>query len=123
MRLKPLDLVIVLAAAGAVAYSAALAYGSGKGRAQVTITGRDGEWIYPLSSDREVSIAGPLGDTIVEIRGKSVRVEDSPCPNKTCIAAGAISRPNQWIACLPNRVLVRIEGGGADEEDVDAGVY
>jgi hypothetical protein len=122
MRVRPLDLVIVLAAAAAVAYSASLAYGPGKGRVQVAILGRDGEWVYPLSTDREVSIAGPLGDTRILIRGKSVRIEDSPCPNKTCVASGAISEPNQWIACLPNKVLVRIEGSGKDE-GVDASVY
>ena len=122
MRIKALDLVIVLAAAGAVAISAASAYGPGKGRAEVTITGKDGEWVYPLSPDREVPVAGPLGTTLVEIRAKAVRIEDSPCPNKTCIAAGAISSPGQWLACLPNRVFVRVEGGRTDE-GVDAGVY
>jgi hypothetical protein len=122
VRFKLLDLIIVLAAAGAVAFSASLAYGPGKGRAQVAITGRDGEWVYPLSTDSEVSIAGPLGYTRIVISGKSVRIVDSPCPNKTCIASGAIAEPNQWIACLPNRVLVRIEGSREDE-GVDAGVY
>jgi hypothetical protein len=122
MRVKALDLLIVLAAAGAVALSGVLAYGPKGGRAEVVIAGRDGEWIYPLSSDREISIAGPLGDTRVIIRDKSVRITDSPCPNKTCIASGAIAEPNQWIACLPNRVLVRIEGSGTSE-GVDAGVY
>jgi len=122
MRVKPLDLIIILAAAAAVAFSAVVAYGRGSGALQVDISGADGEWIYPLSADREIRVAGPLGDTVVEIRGKSVRIADSPCPNKTCVAAGAISEPDQWIACLPNRVFVRIVGTGK-EEKVDAGVY
>ena len=122
MKLRPLDFVIVLAAAGAVAYAAAFAYGPGAGKPEVVITGRDGEWIYPLSADREVSIPGPLGNTIVKIDGKKVRITDSPCRNKICIAAGAISEPNQWIACLPNNVIVRIVSSG-QEKGVDAGVY
>jgi len=122
MRIKAFDLLIVLAAAGAVAFSAVLAYGPKGGRAEVVIAGRDGEWIYPMSPDREISVAGPLGETRVVIRDKSVRIVDSPCPNKTCIASGAIAEPNQWLACLPNRVLVRIEGSGTSE-GVDAGVY
>lgn len=122
MRVRALDLAIILAAAGAVALSAVIAYGPREGRAEAVIIGRDGEWIYPLSEDRELRIAGPLGETLVLIRGKSVRIVDSPCPNKTCIASGAISQPNQWIACLPNRVLVRVEGG-ASEGGVDAGAY
>jgi hypothetical protein len=122
MRLKALDLVIVLVAAGAIAWTAASAFGPGKGPAEVTITGKDGVWVYPLSSDRDISVAGPLGVTHIEIRAKAVHIEDSPCPNKTCIAAGAISASGQWLACLPNRVFVRVEGGKADE-GVDAGVY
>jgi hypothetical protein len=122
MRLKFLDWVIVLAAAGAVAFSAVSVYGPGKVQADVAIKGRDGEWIYPLSIDRDVSVAGPLGDTRIEIRGKSARIVDSPCPNKTCIASGAIAKPGQWLACLPNRVFVRIEGGNPNA-GVDASVY
>lgn len=122
MRLKFLDLVIALAAAGAIAFSAASVYGPGKGQADVAIKGRDGEWVYPLSADRDITVAGPLGDTLIEIRGKSARITDSPCPNKTCIAAGAIAKPGQWLACLPNRVFVRIEGGNANA-GVDASVY
>jgi hypothetical protein len=122
MRLKALDLVIALAAAGAIALTAASAYAPGKGPAEVTITGKDGVWAYPLSIDRKVAIAGPLGDTHIEIRAKAVHIEDSPCPNKTCIAAGAISGSGQWLACLPNRVFVRVDGGTADE-GVDASVY
>jgi hypothetical protein len=122
MRIKPLDLVIILAAAGAVAYSAVLVYGRAEGRAQVVISGKDGEWVYPLSSDREVAVPGPLGETRILISDKSVRIADSPCPNKTCIASGAISEPNQWIACLPNQVLVRIEGDASGEK-IDAGAY
>jgi hypothetical protein len=122
MRLKALDIAIVLAAAGAVALSAALVYGPRQGRAEVIIKGEGGEWIYPLSVDRDISIAGPLGDTHIAIRSKTVRIVDSPCPNKTCIASGAIAEPNQWIACLPNRVLVRVEGSEADE-GTDAGAY
>jgi hypothetical protein len=122
MRLKPLDIAIALAAAGAIAFSAASAYGPGKGPAEAAIKGRGGEWVYPLSVDRDISVAGPLGETRIEIRDKAVRIEDSPCANKTCIASGAISRPGQWLACLPNQVIVRIEGGSEDE-GVDASVY
>jgi hypothetical protein len=122
MRPKILDIVVFVAAAGAIALSAALVYAPGKGQAEVAITGSDGAWVYPLSPDREISVPGPLGETIVAIRDKSVRIKDSPCPNKTCIAMGAIRAPGQWLACLPNRVFLRIEGGGADA-GVDASVY
>jgi hypothetical protein len=122
MRIRPFDIVILLVSAGIVALSAAWAYGPQAGTVKVVIKGQGGEWIYPLSSDREVEVPGPLGTTLVGIHDKSVRIEESPCPNKTCIAAGAISEAGQWVACLPNQVIVRIEGG-SDDAGVDASVY
>ena len=122
MRLKPLDFVIAFAAAAAIAFASSYAYGPGGGEPSVVVKGRDGEWMYPLSVDRTVEVAGPLGETVVEIRGKAVHITDSPCRNKTCIAAGFVSKPGQWIACLPNRVFVRVEGG-ATNAGVDAYVY
>jgi len=122
MRIKILDIVIAVVAAGIVAASAAAAYGPGTGKPNVVIKGRDGEWVYPLSVDRSVEVSGPLGNTLVVINGGSVRIKDSPCPNKTCVAAGAIERNGQWVACLPNEVLIRVEGGHSDA-GVDASVY
>jgi hypothetical protein len=122
MRLKLLDIVIATAAAAVVAITAIAAYGPDGGRPNVVLKGVGGEWVYPLDANRELKVSGPLGDTIVEIRDKAAFIENSPCPNKTCIAAGSISRPGQWLACLPNQVIVRIEGGSA-EGGVDASVY
>ncbi len=122
MRLKSLDIVIALATAGAVAFAALSAYGPGSGQESAVLKGKGGEWVYPLSTDREVRVAGPLGETVVLIRGRSVRIIDSPCPNKTCIAAGAIDRPGQWLACLPNQVFVSVEGRRKDD-GIDASVY
>jgi hypothetical protein len=123
MRIRILDVVIALAAAGAIAFSAVSAYGPGKGQAEVVIKGKDGEWVYPLSPDREVDIMGPLGETRILIKDKTARIVESPCKNKICIAAGAINEPGQWIACLPNQVFVRIDGGERKNGGVDASVY
>lgn len=122
IKIKPLDIIILFVAMGIVAASAVWAYGPKSGDVKVVIKAQSGEWIYPLSPDREVKVPGPLGDTLVEIRDKKVRIKDSPCPNKTCVAAGAISESGQWLACLPNQVLVRVEGG-ADDSGIDASVY
>jgi len=46
----------------------------------------------------------------VVIENGSVRVISSPCPEKICILTGAISRPGNWIACLPSGIFLRIEG-------------
>jgi hypothetical protein len=122
MRIKGLDFAIILLSAGMLAASALWAYGSSAGKENVVIQGKGGEWIYPLSSDRTIDVEGPLGSTRVEIAGNSARIADSPCRNKTCIASGSIARKGQWLACLPNEVLVRIEGGAGDA-GLDASAY
>lgn len=122
MRIRPLDIAAAVAAAVAIAIAAVAVYAPDTAAPEVVITGADGEWIYPIDTDRKLAVAGPLGITTVVISGKTVRVVDSPCKNKVCIAMGAISAPGQWVACLPNKVFVRVEGTRA-ERGVDANAY
>ncbi len=75
------------------------------------------QWIYPLDVDRREPVEGPLGRTIVVISGGRAAVEDSPCPDKLCVHMPAIFRPGQWIACLPNRVFVRVRGSSGQDVD------
>lgn len=55
-----------------------------------------------------------------------VRVTESTCPDKVCARTGWISRPGQSIVCLPNKVVVRIEGSDIRNDpgqDLDAITY
>jgi hypothetical protein len=111
MKLKPLDIVAIALSLAAVAAFAVGAYGGGV-PAQVVIEASGVRYRFPLSAEREERFAGPRGDTIVVMSGGTVRVVDSPCPDKLCVAQGAISRTGQFIACLPNRVSISLEGSG-----------
>lgn len=67
----------------------------------------------PLSEDgghRIISVKGPLGVTHVEVDGARVHVHDSPCPDQVCVAFGWLSAADDFSACLPNGVLVVVEG-------------
>jgi len=121
VRLKPLDLVVLAVALAATAFLSSRIYAAPGGDPVVRIGGSGGEWAYPLSQDRETAVEGPEGRTLVEIRGGRVAIEKSPCRNQTCVLAGAIDRPGQWLACLPNKVFVRIEG--VDRGGLDAATY
>jgi hypothetical protein len=46
-----------------------------------------------------------------------VQVISSPCPEKICVKTGRISKPGQWIACLPNRVFISIRGRRSEQPD------
>jgi hypothetical protein len=58
---------------------------------------------------RTVPVTGPLGQTLVEIRDGAARVVSSPCRDKVCMRMGWVRAPGDWTACVPNRVVVRVE--------------
>jgi hypothetical protein len=91
--------------------------------ARICVSGPGGSWLYPLSAAETVRVAGLSGDTVVEIGGGVARIVSSPCRNQTCVASPPVGRHGQWIACLPNQVMVSVTGappaGGAPAGVVD----
>jgi hypothetical protein len=65
---------------------------------------------FPLSSNQIVKVEGPIGTTEVEINQGKARILRSPCKLKVCIKSGYIQYADRLSACLPNKVVVRIEG-------------
>ncbi len=63
-----------------------------------------------LFQNREITINGPLGDSRLQIEGGRVRFISSPCSSKLCVHQGWASLSGEFIACLPNRISVSIEG-------------
>ena len=45
-------------------------------------------------------------------------MSEADCPDKVCMGMGKISRNGEFIACLPNRLLVVVEGA-AEQSPVD----
>ena len=84
-------------------------------------TGTAGDWVvievdqqevsrHRLSENRVVAVKGRLGITEVEIEQGKARIRHSPCTNKICIKAGDIQYADRLIACIPNRIVVRVIG-------------
>jgi hypothetical protein len=117
MKLKAIDLLAILLSLLVIGGFSMAAYAGSDRARDVVIEASGAQWIYPLNVDRRESIKGPLGETIVIIKGGSAFVEDSPCPDKLCVHMPAVSRPGQWIACLPNRVFVRVRGSSGQDVD------
>jgi hypothetical protein len=120
--LKPFDFVSFFLALGIIFLALIPVYGGAGDEERINVKGREGTWVFPRNAEETVAVPGPLGDTVVEIRGGQARVLSSPCQNQTCVSAGAIRSHGQWVACLPNRVLVSVEsgaGGTASQEDLD----
>jgi len=87
---------------------------------QTVLIDADGKpaYVLPLNEDKTVSVEGSEGKTIVEIRGKRVRIMDSPCRNKLCIRQGWVETGG--VVCLPNKVVVTIRGHEENDRGVDA---
>ena len=74
---------------------------------------------YALSCYGRLRLAGPLGETEVEIGSKGVRVVAAPCTHKICMRRGWINRRGDLAVCVPNGLVLRIAGAAP----VDAVVY
>ncbi|MDQ7786656.1 MAG: NusG domain II-containing protein [Thermodesulfovibrionales bacterium] len=64
------------------------------------------EYVLPLDEEKTVSVQGPQGTTLIEIRNHRVRVVESPCQNRLCIQQGWVE--HGVITCLPNKVLLTV---------------
>jgi hypothetical protein len=117
MKLRLFDYFAIILSAAVVGASAWFAYAGSARAGDVVVEASGKQWMYPLSTARRVTVPGPLGDTVVVIEAGSARVVDSPCPDKLCVAMAAVSKPGQWIACLPNKVFVRVRGTSGEKLD------
>ena len=109
MKLKILDYVALGVAAAAFAGSILLTV-SHKGPPEVTINASKKVYVYPLDQNQNLVFPGPIGKTYVEIKDKQVRVRKDPGPLQICVIQGWISSPGQSLICLPNRVMIQIQG-------------
>ncbi|MBR1714158.1 MAG: NusG domain II-containing protein [Treponema sp.] len=73
----------------------------------VLVNAAEDEYEFALLEDGLHEVDGKLGKTVFEVRHGKVRVLDSPCPNKTCVAQGF----SDAVVCLPNKVSIRVVEG------------
>lgn len=68
----------------------------------------------PLTPETVVDLNGPLGKTRMVINAEGAKIVSSPCPQKLCISMGQISHAGAFLACIPNRIFVRLESSAED---------
>jgi hypothetical protein len=115
--LKTGDFFIIVVAVTLIVFLFSRFYFSRPAEQQVKVTGRSSQEYYGLKEDRVVEVEGPLGITRVIIENGEVWVEESPCREKICMRMGKIKRTGDQLICIPNRVVVELEG---DVEYIDA---
>lgn len=73
----------------------------------------------PLSHDKIFTFDARYGKYVVEIKKGKVYVRETHCPLKICKKMSPISKPGEVIVCIPNRIIIKIEG----KAKVDAITY
>ena len=78
---------------------------------------------YSLFEDKEVDVpcVDSMGtDLHVSIKDGTAKVTESGCANQVCVKHSKISQAVESIICLPNRIVVRIEGKGGGYDAVSS---
>lgn len=87
------------------------------GVAVVTIDGEEYAR-YFLNEDIYEKIELPDGSyNVLEIKDGQVDITEASCPDRICVEHRKISKTNQTIVCLPNKLIVSIENGAEAEVD------
>ena len=61
--------------------------------------------------DGRYTIQGSYGELVVEVKDGKFRITDEECPNHVCSAMGWVESDGYLtILCLPNEVMVGMEG-------------
>ena len=73
--------------------------------------------LYNPTPNQFINISGPLGTSVAEVKPGAIRMQFSPCPDRICMETGWIDQPGQVIACVPNKIIIKIN---PDKNSVDA---
>lgn len=75
---------------------------------------------YTLTVALGIDYEGPARNAMPPSGESGLRVAASDCPTQDCVHTGIIARSGQSIVCLPARIIIRLEGGTAENGGVDA---
>lgn len=75
----------------------------------------------PLTEERHtIVVETERGKNTIAFYDHGVAAQSADCPDHVCVHTGFIHRPGEIIACLPNRVIIEIEGETETEGAMDA---
>lgn len=63
-----------------------------------------------LTEAATFEIQGAFGIMTLQIANNGIRVRHSSCPNQVCVRQGAAKRPGEMLVCVPNRLVILIQG-------------
>lgn len=120
MKLKPLDLIIsILVIISIVIYIIDTLKPEGFS-SNFYVESQGKKYVYPIESNENLEFEGVIGKTVIRIKDKKAFITHSDCRDKVCIEMGHVHKSGQFAACLPNKIILGVEG---DSEDRDGITY
>ena len=72
-----------------------------------------------LNIDGEYTVDGLLGEVVIEVKDRKVRIKKENSPKNICSKEGYITDSSKPLICLPNKIVVKI----VNNNEIDGVVY
>ncbi|MCQ4636783.1 NusG domain II-containing protein [Anaerovorax odorimutans] len=116
IRKADIILAVILIVLG-LAASYALSAGEESGQmVRITVAGEEYA-TYSLAEDRTVTVDKDNHTNKITIKDGAVSMTFSDCKGQDCVHQGKITKTSQSIVCLPNKIVIEIEG---ENQEYDA---
>lgn len=114
LKPKPMDALVVIIVVAFAVMTAAFVYGKNRGETLTATVEHRGQVaaqvaLSTLTEEKKITIDGQYHLTVTLTRD-GVSVTESDCPGQDCVHTGRITRAGQSIVCLPEQVIVTLEG-------------
>ena len=111
MRKSDFVLLAAILAVGAIVFVLNTVFQEA-GSVVKVVSGREVYGVYNLRETREIKIEDNGRINVIVIANNKAEMQHANCPGGDCMGQQAISMAGQSIVCLPNKILLMIEGGG-----------
>ena len=114
LKPKPMDALVVIIVVAFAVMAAAFVYGKNRGETLTATVKHRGQVaaqvaLSTLTEEKKITIDGQYHLTVT-LTKDGVSVTESDCPGQDCVHTGRITRAGQSIVCLPEQVVVTLEG-------------
>lgn len=120
IKIRKSDIILIVGCLLLAAVALLAMYLGRENGAQVCVY-VDGELTasYPLDRDTTVTLKAENGSfNVLTVADGRADMIDAGCPDGLCVNMHSIAYAGETITCLPNKTVIKIEGGAPEGVDV-----
>lgn len=117
--LRTADWAVVIGACALVGALAVLTWRPAAPAHWIEIHGPAGMQRVALDQQATVAVAGRIGESVIEVADGRARFVAAPCRNRVCIATGWLTRRDDFAACVPNGISLRMAVDGLRYDSIN----